>query len=282
MNALIDKKLIATLACPRCPRSGAPAAPLGMVPAGERTGEGALVCRKCGALFPVRGGIPDLSLDGEGARTRDNSQKAMEFAPIVALYEQVFRPLVTKPFSDLAWEMETVTGLLDLDRCTDLLDLACGPGNFALHFARLNPSCFIVGADYSLPMIEKGSRLLRRTGIGTIALMRANAARWPFRPGSFDRIHCSGALHLFPDLQQVFHSIAGSLKPGGIFAGSTYQRSTGVLKRACQRVISSRSAFHWFEPGELALLAGSSGLAGWEEYTCKEGIVFRARKRGTS
>jgi SAM-dependent methyltransferase len=274
----MKNETVTRLACPACSGDNT-----GISPLVESTIDGSdhvesLSCRNCGALFRMRVGIPDLV--GGGPRELDNSQKAMEFGPIVALYERLWRPLVTKPFSNLAWEMETVSRLLDLGHCNDLLDLACGPGNFTRLFAEGNPGCSIIGADYSLPMLIKGADELRQSGRTGITLMRVDVTRWPFMPCSFDRIHCAGALHLFPDLQKAFHSIARSLKPGGIFVGATYLRGKSAIKRAMQRVVSSRSSFHWFVTGELEGLAGNAGLTGWEQHVHKEGIVFRAMKGG--
>jgi ubiquinone/menaquinone biosynthesis C-methylase UbiE len=273
---MINKKALTRLTCPACSTGNGRISPLAEQFAGSADRAESISCKNCGALFLVHGGILDLV--GGGPRELDNSQKAMEFGPIVAMYELMWRPLVTMPFSDLAWEMKTVSRLLDLGHCTDLLDLACGPGNFTRLFAENNRACSIIGADYSLPMLRKGADRLRKINWGNITLMRADVTRWPFMPGSFDRIHCAGALHLFPNLSKVFISIAQSLKPGGIFVGATYLRGKSAFKRAMQRVISSRSSFHWFGPDELAGLAGNAGLTGWEQYVNKEGIVFRAVK----
>ena len=127
-------------------------------------------------------------------------------------------------------------------------------------------------------MLKKGVRELGREGAPAITLMRVDVTKWPFAAGSFDRVHCAGALHLFPDLPRVFASIRNSLREGGVFVGSTYCVAEGAVKRMFQGYVSAAHGFHWFRPEELAGLAARAGFAGWEHRTRKQGIVFRAAR----
>lgn len=264
----MEFSILEKLACPSC--AGGRPAPQEKSAAGP-----ALICASCGAAYPNLGGILDFA--GPSARPRIfSSQWAMEFGPIISLYERVWRPLVTAPFSGLAWELETACGLLALSPRLDLLDLACGPGNFTRRFAETITEGTVVGADLSLPMLRKGLQELKKSGSGNIVLVRADVARWPFAAESFDRVHCAGGLHLFPDLPRVFASIRRSLRQGGIFVGATYCVAGSAMKRRIQDHVSSAHGFHWFAPEELRELASRSGFTGWEERTRKQGIVFRA------
>src|SRR3990172_6763296 len=99
--------------------------------------------------------------------------------------------------------------------------------------------------------------------------MRVDVTKWPFGPDSFDRIHCAGALHLFPDIQSIFHSIFRPLKPGGIFVGATYVKGKKSLIRFMQNAISFRSGFHWFESEELFEPSRRAGFVEWEQHVKK-------------
>jgi SAM-dependent methyltransferase len=270
----MNKQIIGKLACPACSPDGTGVRPL----AEASGGNSGLRCPGCGALYRSREGIIDFVGDEPG-RVVNSSQRAMEFRPLIALYERFWRPLVTMPFSDLAWEMETARQFLELAPRQDLLDLACGPGNFTRPFAGMVGGGAVIGVDLSLPMLLKGAALLREGAITNITLMRVDVTRWPFARNSFDRIHAAGALHLFPRLPEVFCSIERSLKPGGIFVGATYIRGGSAPVRAFQKLVSSPLSFHWFEPAELAGLAVGAGLTGWEMQTRKQGIVFRVKKK---
>jgi ubiquinone/menaquinone biosynthesis C-methylase UbiE len=201
----------------------------------------------------------------------------MEFGPVVAIYENLWRPLVTKPFSSLAWEMETSKRLLELASDHDLLDIACGTGNFTKQFSKIISTGTITAIDLSLPMLVSFNEETRKSG-GRITLMRVDVTKWPFLPGSFDRIHCAGALHLFPQIQDVLGAIERSLRPGGIFVCATYLKAPNILKSGIQKIISHRSGFHWFEFTALNDLASRSGFVNWEYEINKQGIVFRVKK----
>ncbi len=266
----MEISILEKLACPSC--AGGKPAPQGPAAAGP-----ALICSSCGTAYLNRGGILDFA-GGVGRPRLLSSQWAMEFRPIISLYERVWRPLVTFPFSDLAWELETASKFLALSPRHDLLDLACGPGNFTRRFAETVTEGAVVGADLSLPMLRKGARELEASCVKNITLVRADVTRWPFAGTSFDRVHCAGGLHLFPALPEVFASIHRSLIEGGIFVGATYCLVDGGAKRKFQDHVSTAHGFHWFRPEELRGLAERAGFTGWEHRTRKQGIVFRAVK----
>lgn len=258
---LIDK-----LVCPDC----GPRAPL--------HAEGlALPCAQCGTRWPRPGGMPDLA--GPVAPPRLlSTQWAMEFGPLVSVYERYWRPAVTRPFSDAAWELRTARDYLALAPGHDLLDLACGPGNLTRRFAVTAQPGRVVGADLSWPMLRRGARELAGGACPNVALVRADVTRWPFVAAAFDRVHCAGALHLFPARDAVFRAIRASMKPGGVFVCATYCRSGSAIKRPVQAHVSRVHGFHWFTPDELQGLASDAGFSGWEAARLREGIVFRVQR----
>ena len=275
MNADILRKLI-------CPNCGSPRLSNKALSVIESNYKGAvtepLECSACRSVYPCQDGIIDLSGSTITVSRKFSSQWAMEFQPLVAFYEHIWRPMVTKPFSDLDWEINTVQKLLETAYGLDVLDLGCGPGNFTRLFAQTVKPGVVIGFDLSLPMLKQGLRQLHKENISNIVLMRGDVTLWPFAKASFDRIHCSGALHLFPKLLQVFGSIYHTLKPGGVFVGATYCRGGGFVKRKIQDYISAAHGFHWFELQELQNLAEEAGLIGWQHFIKKQGIVFCVRK----
>lgn len=266
------------LTCPVCSSRGAadrPDNPSLAIAAGPPPG---LACGRCGAIYPVRDGIIDF-VGHEPERKINLSQHAMEFRPLITLYERFWRPLVTRPFSSLAWEMDTSLRLLDLKPDDDVLDIACGPGNFTRLIASELSGGGVAGIDLSLPMLKKAVTMPAKAEGPAITYLRVDVTKWVFAPGSFDRIHCAGALHLFPDLQNVFNSMARSLKPGGIFVGATYLTAPGRVKRKFQDYVSYRSGMRWFQTEELRDVAARAGFIMWKQEILKQGIVFRVRKK---
>jgi ubiquinone/menaquinone biosynthesis C-methylase UbiE len=238
-----------------------------------------MLCRKCKKEISGESGFFDFAGESMG----DNfsfSQWTMEFPPVVSIYENIWRPAITIPFSNYEWEKKEMLSMLELNNCQSALDLACGTGNFT---RLISDSCKninreIVGVDLSAPMLKRAVKNCNDQKYSHIVFVRANVLRWNFAPESFDRIHCAGALHLFPEIQQVFHSIAETLNPNGLFAGATYIQNTaggGMLKNALEPFLK----FHWFKVEELKELAFNAGLTGWEHRIKKQGIVFKVRKK---
>lgn len=268
----MEIKISEKLTCPSCTAKDKFNHPL-LKESGQAAG---LYCSSCRKAYPINDSIIDFV--GKESMDVSISQRAMEFKPIVAAYERFWRPLVTKPFSGLSWEMETVMRLLNLMPHHELLDIACGTGNFTRLFLNSIREGSVTGIDLSVPMLKNAATALginHRTGL---TLLRVDVTKWPFVPDCFDRIHCAGALHLFPEIQSVFQSIARSLKPGGIFVGATYIKSAGTVKGIIQKWISFRSGFHWFEPEELFELSHRAGFVEWEQHINKQGIIFRVKK----
>ena len=236
-----------------------------------------LVCPLCKRTYFLKNGIVDLVGGDSGKRSL--VQFAMELRPLVSIYERIWRPLVTLPFSRLSWEMEMSVKLLAISPSHDLLDIACGTGNFTTLFHKMIPRGSVTAIDLSCPMLSQFSKENERNGTTNVTLMRVDVTKWPFYHNTFERIHCAGALHLFPRIDDVFKSIERSLRPGGIFVGATYTKSKSPLKRGFQKIISDRSGFHWFHSEELFQLAARAGLIDWEQHVHKEGIVFRVKKK---
>lgn len=237
-------------------------------------------CGACKNIYLSHDGIVDFV--GSIPDSRNLSQWAMEFKPLVLLYEKIWRPAVTTPFSDLKWEMDTVQKWLQMKGNLDVLDLGCGPGNFSRLIARSVKPGVVIGFDLSLPMLQQGLRNSARMESSNLVLIRGDVTRWPFAKVSFDRIHCSGALHLFSKLPQVFASVYATLKPGGLFVAATYCRAAGFLKIKIQNHISSAYGFHWFELEELRHLAESAGFIDWQNIMKKQGVIISVKKPDTA
>lgn len=266
--------ILKTLTCPIC----ATVAGNGQDAKGElvinKGPEPSLQCVQCGKVYRFLDGLIDF-VGYETGYSKTLVQHAMEFRPLIYLYEHVWRPTVTRPFSSLKWEMETSMRLLELKAGQDVLDIACGPGNFTRRISSTIHSGTVTGIDLSMPMLEKAARMPEPVNGPAITFLRVDVTKWVFKLHTFDRIHCAGALHLFPDLQNIFKSIARSLKPGGIFVGATYIKGGGALKRKFQDHFAKRSGFHWFEPEELRELCDNAGLIGWEAHRLKQGLIFK-------
>lgn len=266
MKAILEK-----LACPVC------ATRLCIVE-NKKSGEApTLICSHCRERFTPMDGMINLAGDAV-APGLFSAQWAMEFEPLVAVYDHLWRPVLTSMICDLKWEMETSREMMDVSSGMDVLDLACGTGNFTGLFSEPARPGAVIGADLSLPMLRNARRKFKEQKKSNIALMRVDVTKWPFAPESFDRIHCAGALHLLPDIQNVFFSIFRSLKKGGYFVGATYCWGGDYATQMIQNYASWGRWIHWFDDQELQSLSVHAGFSGWEARTYKQGIVFRIQK----
>ncbi len=90
------------------------------------------------------------------------------------------------------------------------LDLCCGTGDIAFSMARLGVQ--IIGADFSLPMLQAAER---RSFSARAELIRADALRLPFRDNSFDLVTIGYGLRNLAGVENGFREMHRVLKTGG-------------------------------------------------------------------
>ena len=94
-----------------------------------------------------------------------------------------------------------------------LLDVACGPGAFALAAAcRVK---FARGVDLTAEMLRWARDAQRERGIENAAFDRADAERLPYAAGCFDFVTCQFAFHHMPSPAEVLGEMARVTRPGG-------------------------------------------------------------------
>jgi SAM-dependent methyltransferase len=198
-------------------------------------------CPGCRARYPVYGGIVDLIPDLRFERSL--AQASMEWPALVSIYESklwrrsTWQGLVLGlPFER---EAEVIMQAVQPDKASTLLDLACGSGIYTRRLAQAATLGRVVGLDLSVPMLQWAARRDREDGIENVAYLRATALQLPFADACFDRINCSGALHLFPSAAQALGEMQRVLKPGGRLAIGTFRKRRGWLGRL--RTRSGRS-----------------------------------------
>ena len=181
---------------------------------------GRLLCRNCGTVFPVRDGYLDLH-PGDPEPVPP-IQHLMQFPPIVAVYEGLWRPIGYFIASKHSFpkDVDRIASLIQR-RHGMILDLACGPGNFTRRIARLAPKSVVVGFDLSPQMLERAVRLTKKENLTNVHYIRGSALSLPFRGESFDAVTCCGALQLFQDQDQAVGEIARVLKTQGDFVCQT-------------------------------------------------------------
>jgi SAM-dependent methyltransferase len=210
-----------------------------------------------------------LDLIGEeGPESTGPAQRLMFTRLVPAIYERYWRPALARVFKGLtgpgmAEEMRIARLLLALGPGDNVLDVACGPGNFSREFARaVGPDGLVVGIDASQTMLGRGVEELVSAGPANVALIRGDATSLPFRDSSFDAACCFAALHLFADPFEALDEICRVLAPGGRIAIMTSVRRQ-LAPRAARPVLQRASGgMRLFEPDEITGALRERGFVG--------------------
>jgi ubiquinone/menaquinone biosynthesis C-methylase UbiE len=97
---------------------------------------------------------------------------------------------------------------------TDLvLDVACGPGAFALALAPR--VCFVRGVDLTPEMLRRARAFQAEKQISNVAFVRGDAEQLPFPEGAFDLVSCQCSFHHMPKPQLVLGEMIRVAKPEG-------------------------------------------------------------------
>ncbi len=196
-----------------------------------------------------------LDLLPEDLESTGATQDLMTTSLVPAIYERYWRPALARVAKGItgpgmAEEVRIARLLLGLGPGDVVLDVACGPGNFSREFARaVGDDGLVVGIDASRTMLSRGVDELVGAG-PNLALVRGDAARLPFRDGSFDAVCCFAALHLFADPFAGLDEMRRVLGPGGRIALMTSVRRKVTL-RPLKPVIDRASGMRMFEADEI-------------------------------
>src|SRR5262249_57243694 len=112
----------------------------------------------CKTVFPVRNGYLDVH-PGDPEPVPP-IQHLMQFPPIVAMYEALWRPVGYFIASKHSFpkDVDRIASLIQR-RHGMILDLACRPSNITRRIARLAPESIVVGFDLSPPMFDPALNL---------------------------------------------------------------------------------------------------------------------------
>jgi len=123
--------------------------------------------------------------------------------------------------------MKTATGWLvppeiDPDAVHDVLDLACGPGSWALDFARAYPCARVVGVDRAKIALVEARRLAARENLSNVEFQEVDIlgeAGLPFPDSRFDLVWARALfLHLpVATWEPLLHEVYRVLRPNGAF-----------------------------------------------------------------
>ncbi|MBU0718811.1 MAG: ubiquinone/menaquinone biosynthesis methyltransferase [Planctomycetes bacterium] len=173
--------------------------------------------------------------------------------------------LVNTVFSggrDRAWRRRAVE-LAVVRPEDDVLDVACGTGDFARAFGRANPRS-VVGCDFAHGMLVRA----KGRPTGPTACCEADALRLPFRDGSFSIASCAFGVRNFQNLGTGLREMFRVLRPGGRAVILEFSRPANPVARALYEFYAAR-----LMPLAASLLSGDR--SGAYRYLPRSVVSFR-------
>lgn len=146
----------------------------------------------------------------QSTRKQSKGYKGMPMEGIIARWYARIRG-TSSQLAD--WRRQAAQLTSDLPDGADVLEVAPGPGYFAIELARLG-RFHITALDISHTFVEIASANARRAGV-SVTFRQGNASNMPFADGSFDLVVCQAAFKNFSQPVQAINEMYRVLRDGG-------------------------------------------------------------------
>lgn len=97
----------------------------------------------------------------------------------------------------------------------NLLDVATGTGDVAIHLRSLFPRAFIMGIDLSKGMMDVARAKVAKMELQGMAFKQADCLALPFAPDTFEAVTVAYGVRNFADLEKGYREMLRVLRPGG-------------------------------------------------------------------
>lgn len=118
---------------------------------------------------------------------------------------------------DRTWRRRALKWIIEKDRPQQILDIACGTGDFSIAIARkAAPETKVTGLDLSEGMLKVMDEKVAALGLqDKISAEQGNSERMRFEDGTFDRVTIAFGIRNFEHRETALKEILRVLKPGG-------------------------------------------------------------------
>ncbi len=116
---------------------------------------------------------------------------------------------------DKGWRRKAVREIVDCEKPLNVLDVACGTGDFTIEIAQkvAGGSC-VTGIDLSEGMMKIGREKILRAGVKA-EMVQGDCEALPYDDGTFDRISVGFGVRNFEHLDTGLKEMCRVLKTGG-------------------------------------------------------------------
>ncbi|MGA8308938.1 MAG: methyltransferase domain-containing protein [Terriglobales bacterium] len=197
-------------------------------------------------------------------------------------YREVRLETYGEDFGQTSWvtteESHEIPQLLKLTAASNVLEIGCGSGRYALFVAETT-GCRIVGVDLNPEGIRNATALAQRQNLSSQAsFQQADVSQpLPFADGTFDAVYSNDVLCHIPGRLALLRELYRVLKPDGRFLFSDALVIGGMLSNE-ELAIRSSIGYYLFVPrGENEKLIEAAGfeLASVTDTTDKAAAVAK-------
>ena len=172
-----------------------------------------------------------------------------------ATYRQVRIETYGEDFGQTSWvtteESNAIPQLLGLRSDSDVLELGCGSGGYALHLAE-KVGCRLIGLDINVPGVRNANQLSLARGLASqVRFEQCDASKsLPFDDNTFDAVFSNDVLCHLPGRAEVLVEMFRVLKSGGRMLFSDALVIGGMVSHEEIATRSSIGFYVYSPPGE--------------------------------
>ena len=199
------------------------------------------------------------------------------------VYRDVRIETYGEDFGQTSWvtteESREIPQRLDLKPDSYVLEVGCGSGGYALHFAE-DVGCRIVGLDINAAGIGNASQLALARGLASQARFEQCdvSTKLPFEDNTFDAVFSNDVLCHLPRRFEVLRDICRVLKPRGRMLFSDALVVGGMLSHEDIATRSSIGFYVYSPPGENERLMERAGFREIQAFDTTDNAVRIAKR----
>ena len=143
---------------------------------------------------------------------------------------------------DKSWRRRSLRWIVDPSAPQQILDIACGTGDYSIAIARrAHPDTVVTGVDLTEAMLQVMRSKVEKAGLaGRIVAEQGNAEAMRFADNRFDRATIAFGIRNFEHREQALREILRVLKPGGRLVILELSVPSNPLLRWCYNLYFTR------------------------------------------